>query len=65
MLTESIEIAKDSNLGIGDRANAAKDALGNKVDETKHDVILPSLLSFVVIHTNLFAQLDQVRCLQA
>jgi len=30
-------IAKDSNVGIGDRATAAKDALGNKVDETKHD----------------------------
>lgn len=41
-LTESLEIAKDSNLGIGDRATAAKDALGNKVDESQHDVILPS-----------------------
>ncbi|MCJ1263895.1 Glucose-repressible protein [Lobaria immixta] len=31
------EIAKDDNLSIGDRASGAKDAIGNKVDETKHD----------------------------
>lgn len=37
-LTARIEIAKDSNVGVGDRATAAKDALGNKIDETKHDV---------------------------
>lgn len=37
-LTAWTEIAKDSNVGVGDRATAAKDALGNKVDETKHDV---------------------------
>ncbi len=33
-------VAKDSNAGLGDRASAAKDALGNKAEETKHDVSL-------------------------
>lgn len=32
------EVAKDSNAPIGDRATAAKDAVGHKFDETKHDV---------------------------
>ncbi|KAF7552570.1 hypothetical protein G7046_g7371 [Stylonectria norvegica] len=31
------QVAKDSNAGIGTRASAAKDALGDKVDESKHD----------------------------
>ncbi|KAI4260502.1 MAG: hypothetical protein L6R42_004016 [Xanthoria sp. 1 TBL-2021] len=31
------EVAKDSNQGIGERATAAKDAVGNKMDETKHE----------------------------
>ncbi|KAK7416859.1 hypothetical protein QQX98_004917 [Neonectria punicea] len=31
------EEAKDSNAPIGSRATAAKDALGDKADETKHD----------------------------
>lgn len=39
-LTTWAEIAKDSNVGVGDRASAAKDAVGNKLDETKHDVRL-------------------------
>ncbi|PHH71817.1 hypothetical protein CDD82_6327 [Ophiocordyceps australis] len=30
------DIAKDSNASIGDRATAAKDALGDKANETKH-----------------------------
>ncbi|KAI4249233.1 MAG: hypothetical protein L6R40_000691 [Gallowayella cf. fulva] len=30
--------AKDSNQPIGERASAAKDAVGNKMDEQKHDV---------------------------
>ncbi|TQS31476.1 hypothetical protein Golomagni_08240 [Golovinomyces magnicellulatus] len=30
-------VAKDSNAGAGTRLNAAKDALGDKVDESKHD----------------------------
>jgi len=32
------QIAKDSNVPAGDRASAAKDAAGDKVDETKHDL---------------------------
>lgn len=40
------EVAKDSNQGIGERATAAKDALGNKMDEQQHEVgILPCCLS--------------------
>ncbi|KAI4219064.1 MAG: hypothetical protein L6R36_008587 [Xanthoria steineri] len=31
------EVAKDSNQGIGERATAAKDALGNKMDEQQHE----------------------------
>ncbi|CAM1508395.1 Fc.00g052430.m01.CDS01 [Cosmosporella sp. VM-42] len=31
------EVAKDNNAGIGTRASAAKDALSDKADETKHD----------------------------
>ncbi|KAF7552487.1 hypothetical protein G7046_g7402 [Stylonectria norvegica] len=31
------QVAKDGNVSIGTRATAAKDALGDKVDETKHD----------------------------
>ncbi|KAK0392395.1 hypothetical protein NLU13_1890 [Sarocladium strictum] len=30
------EVAKDSNSPIGTRASAAKDALGDKADESKH-----------------------------
>ncbi|KAJ5729057.1 Glucose-repressible protein [Penicillium malachiteum] len=30
-------VAKDSDAGLGTRAQAAKDAVGNKVDEKKHD----------------------------
>ncbi|CAF0719665.1 unnamed protein product [Adineta ricciae] len=30
------EIAKDSNLSVGTRAEAAVDAVGDKIDETKH-----------------------------
>ncbi|KAG5655733.1 hypothetical protein KAF25_008852 [Fusarium avenaceum] len=30
-------VAKDSNAGIGTRASAAKDALGDKAKEEKHD----------------------------
>ncbi|KAH0493868.1 hypothetical protein TgHK011_000514 [Trichoderma gracile] len=30
-------VAKDSDAPIGTRASAAKDALGDKVDESKHD----------------------------
>lgn len=69
-LTAWTEIAKDSNVGIGDRATAAKDALGNKVDETKHDVSaiflthLPKLpqLSFWLLAPK---HLDKVRGIQA
>ncbi|KAL8737416.1 MAG: hypothetical protein Q9181_001695 [Wetmoreana brouardii] len=32
-----LEVAKDSNADIGTRATAAKDAVGDKVDEKKHD----------------------------
>ncbi|KAJ1329371.1 glucose-repressible protein Grg1 [Microdochium nivale] len=31
------EVAKDSNASVGTRASAAKDALGDKVDEQKHN----------------------------
>ncbi|KAI5924801.1 glucose-repressible gene protein [Camillea tinctor] len=31
------EVAKDSNASIGTRAGAAKDAVGDKFDEQKHD----------------------------
>ncbi|KIE01807.1 Glucose-repressible protein Grg1, partial [Metarhizium majus ARSEF 297] len=31
------QVAKDSDAPIGTRASAAKDALGNKADEHKHD----------------------------
>ncbi|KFA67537.1 hypothetical protein S40285_04247 [Stachybotrys chlorohalonatus IBT 40285] len=31
------EVAKDNNASLGTRASAAKDALGNKADESKHD----------------------------
>ncbi|KAL6795739.1 glucose-repressible protein Grg1 [Trichoderma sp. SZMC 28013] len=31
------QVAKDSDASIGTRASAAKDALGDKVDESKHD----------------------------
>ncbi|KAM0204352.1 hypothetical protein ACHAPA_005655 [Fusarium lateritium] len=31
------EVAKDSNANVGTRASAAKDAIGDKVNEEKHD----------------------------
>ncbi|UKZ83518.1 Glucose-repressible protein [Trichoderma virens FT-333] len=31
------QVAKDSDASIGTRASAAKDALGDKMDESKHD----------------------------
>jgi len=31
------EVAKDSNASLGTRATAAKDAVGDKVDEQKHN----------------------------
>ncbi|KAM0260719.1 hypothetical protein ACHAQJ_002635 [Trichoderma viride] len=31
------QVAKDSDANVGTRASAAKDALGDKVDENKHD----------------------------
>ncbi|KAK1993051.1 glucose-repressible protein [Colletotrichum falcatum] len=30
-------VAKDSDAGVGTRLSAAKDAVGDKMDETKHD----------------------------
>ncbi|KAL0944053.1 glucose-repressible gene protein [Colletotrichum truncatum] len=30
-------VAKDNNASLGSRATAAKDALGDKIDETHHD----------------------------
>ncbi|ORY64796.1 glucose-repressible protein Grg1 [Pseudomassariella vexata] len=32
------EVAKDSNASTGTRASAAKDAVGDKVEETTHSV---------------------------
>ncbi|KAI4118528.1 MAG: hypothetical protein LQ345_001462 [Seirophora villosa] len=37
------EQAKNSEASIGTRAEAAKDAVGDKVDEQKHEVCLLSL----------------------
>ena len=34
----SIDVAKDSNAGVGTRAEAAKDAAGDKANEMKHTV---------------------------
>ncbi|KAL8754954.1 MAG: hypothetical protein Q9184_004948 [Pyrenodesmia sp. 2 TL-2023] len=31
------DTAKDSSASLGDRASAAKDAAGDKMEETKHD----------------------------
>ncbi|PHH61369.1 hypothetical protein CDD81_447 [Ophiocordyceps australis] len=31
------EVAKDSNVNVGTRASAAKDALGDKIDQVTHD----------------------------
>ncbi|KAI1821862.1 glucose-repressible gene protein [Xylaria intraflava] len=31
------EVAKDNNASLGTRASAAKDAVGDKIDEQKHD----------------------------
>ncbi|KKP00019.1 hypothetical protein THAR02_07877 [Trichoderma harzianum] len=31
------QVAKDSDASVGTRASAAKDALGDKMDESKHD----------------------------
>ncbi|KAI4127899.1 MAG: hypothetical protein LQ338_002984 [Usnochroma carphineum] len=31
-------VAKDSNAGVGTRVSAAKDAVGDKMDEQKHEV---------------------------
>ena len=39
-----LAVAKDSNASVGTRAEAAKDAAGDKVDETKHSVCFPFLL---------------------
>ncbi|KAL8723771.1 MAG: hypothetical protein Q9225_000066 [Loekoesia sp. 1 TL-2023] len=33
-------VAKDSDAPLGSRAEAAKDAVGDKVDEQKHEVCL-------------------------
>ena len=46
------EVAKDSNASAGTRMEAAKDAAGNKVDETKHSVRINEK-QCDVCHTNL------------
>lgn len=33
-----LEVMKDDNQSLGERATAAKDAASNKMEETKHDV---------------------------
>ena len=38
-------VAKDSNVDIGTRATAAKDMLGDKMDERKHAVSVALFLS--------------------
>ena len=37
LLTASQSVAKDGNASLGSRATAAKDALGDKVDQTSHN----------------------------
>ncbi|KAL8659804.1 MAG: hypothetical protein Q9226_000232 [Calogaya cf. arnoldii] len=37
-LTDNVDVAEDSNQGLGTRATAAKDAVSNKMDEQKHEV---------------------------
>jgi len=32
------QVAKDDNASVGTRASAAKDAVGDKADESKHDL---------------------------
>lgn len=46
VLTVFAEVAKDSDAGMGTRAEAAKDAVGDKAKETKHTVRVSSLLDF-------------------
>ncbi len=43
-------VAKDNNASLGDRATAAKDAMGDKMDETSHDVSPHPLLLCRVGH---------------
>ncbi|GKT49245.1 glucose-repressible gene protein [Colletotrichum spaethianum] len=31
------QVAKDDNVSVGNRASAAKDAVGDKLNESKHD----------------------------
>jgi len=38
LLTLSSEVAKDSDASLGTRASAAKDAVGDKMDESGHSV---------------------------
>lgn len=40
------EIAKDSNVGIGDRASAAKDYVGDSLDQVRYFCSTPSWLSY-------------------
>lgn len=37
VLTKTTEVAKDSNASLSSRATAAKDALGDKVDQSSHE----------------------------
>ncbi|EWZ40402.1 hypothetical protein FOCG_13618 [Fusarium oxysporum f. sp. radicis-lycopersici 26381] len=49
------EVAKDGNVPISTRATAAKDALGDKIDETTHDKkadVSPQLRSIRLHETN-------------
>ena len=42
-------VAKDSNADVSTRATAAKDAVGNKFDESKHSVCPLSSLNRVML----------------
>ena len=58
------ETAKDSSAGVGTRAEAAKDAVGDKATEAKHSVCFSSLswiLSIVLIVA--FRPRDILQCL--
>lgn len=49
-----LDVAKDSNAGVGTRAEAAKDAVGDKAKETKHTVrLIPNRVTWSFAVANL------------
>ena len=39
---KTLDVAKDSDAGAGTRLSAAKDAVGDKMDESSHGVSIPA-----------------------